>query len=67
MRKRLPAGLDPNHPRVELLKHDGLVAVWESPLTPEVHMPGFSDQCVEHAEAMIPLAIWLSEHVLRKE
>ena len=63
-RKRLPAGLESGHPRAELLKHDGLVASYESPITPAIHTSDFVDDCVDRVETMIPVAHWLAEYVV---
>jgi uncharacterized protein (TIGR02453 family) len=64
-RKRLPPGFDPGHPRAELLRHDGLVATWESPITPTIHTSDFVDACVDHVETMIPVVLWLAEYVVQ--
>ena len=57
--KRVPAGFAQDHPRAELLKHNGLYAV--SPGTPAsvTTGPGLVDRCVEHVGRMMPLVHWL--------
>lgn len=57
--KRVPRGYDPEHPRADLLRFNGLYA---SP--PEVNpnhltSPNLVDICFEHFQAMSPIQQWL--------
>ena len=57
--KRVPKGYDIDHPRAELLKHDGLYI--SSPKIPAgvLKRPGLVDTCYEHAVRIAPVYHWL--------
>jgi uncharacterized protein (TIGR02453 family) len=57
--KRVPRGYDPEHPRVELLKRQGLWAALEVKIPPEFYTPELPDWCLPHYQAMLPLHRWL--------
>jgi uncharacterized protein (TIGR02453 family) len=59
-RKTVPRGYDPAHPRAQYLLYEGLVAVLDAPLPPEVGRPDFVDACVGHFKAVSPLNEWLA-------
>jgi uncharacterized protein (TIGR02453 family) len=63
--KRVPAGFDQDHPRAELLKHNGLYAVSPGIETALVTSSGLVGRCVEHARTMMPLVDWLQKLVSR--
>ena len=62
-RKAVPRGFDAEHPRAELLKHEGLWSAVTGPAPKELATPGFVDYCVAHLKALTPLNVWLSEAV----
>lgn len=57
--KRVPRGFDPDHPRADLLRHDGLYASPPSIAVNEVHGAGLIDLCYAHFHTMAPLFHWL--------
>ncbi len=57
--KRVPRGFDPDHPRAELLKYNGLWAALETKIPPEFYTPELADWCLPHYKAMLPLHKWL--------
>jgi len=57
--KRVPAGLDPNHPNAELLKHKGLYASFETKIPEEFYSARLLDYCFERFEPIVPLHRWL--------
>ena len=59
--KRVPAGYSADHPRADLLKHNGLY-VTSSELPPEtVSSSQFIDLCFEQVRATAPLLKWLAK------
>lgn len=61
--KRVPPGLDPDHPRAELLKRRGLTCAFPEIPRGLIHEPAFADWVFRHAKATAPLVIWLHRHV----
>jgi uncharacterized protein (TIGR02453 family) len=57
IRKRVPPGFDPDHPRARYLKHDGIYAWIETPLP----RGDFVRHCFRHYRALTPLQAWLME------
>jgi uncharacterized protein (TIGR02453 family) len=57
--KKVPRGVDPEHPRAELLKKKGLIVSFEAPLA-SVTKRAFLDWAVERAQAAAPLVEWLT-------
>ena len=59
---RAPRGVDPAHPRLALLKHQGLAV--DFPAIPRKlrSSPGLLDWCVERATEVAPLVRWLLRH-----
>ena len=57
--KRVPRGYDKDHPRAELLKHDGVWAAYEAKIPPELYTDELPDWCLPHYQAMLPLHTWL--------
>ena len=59
MKKRVPRGFDPNHPRARYLKYDGIYAWVETPLP----RGDFVAHCFSHYRTLTPLQTWLMELV----
>ena len=57
IRKRVPRGFDPDHPRARYLKHDGIYAWIETPLP----RGDFLRHCFTHYRTLTPLQAWLME------
>jgi uncharacterized protein (TIGR02453 family) len=64
--KRVPRGFDPEHPRAELLKHDGLWAAYETDIPRELYTADLPSWCLPHYRAMLPLHQWLLELTVRE-
>jgi uncharacterized protein (TIGR02453 family) len=58
--KRVPAPYAADHPRAELLRHDGLVAATTDPLPPQAQTEAFPDWCVERWAPLRPLQTWVA-------
>ena len=63
--KRVPRGLDAEHPNAELLKYDGLYAGAGLKLPPELHTAKFVDICFKIYRRLLPLHQWLTAFVER--
>jgi uncharacterized protein (TIGR02453 family) len=61
--KTRPRGYDPEHPRIELLRHKGLYAwrAWEP--DDVLHEPGTLDRVATTWRVLRPLTEWLADHV----
>ncbi|WP_219417183.1 DUF2461 domain-containing protein [Pseudonocardia nigra] len=58
-----PRGVDPDHPRLELLRHKGLYG-WRSwPPDDVLHEPGTQERVAGTWRALRPLTEWLADHV----
>jgi uncharacterized protein (TIGR02453 family) len=58
-----PRGVDPQHPRLDLLRHKGLYG-WRGWAPDDVlHEPGARDRVVHTWRALAPLVEWLGDHV----
>jgi uncharacterized protein (TIGR02453 family) len=57
IRKRVPRGFPPDHPRARFLKHDGIYAWIETPLP----RADFLRHCFTHYRTLTPLQEWLME------
>jgi len=62
-RQRMPTGFADEHPRADLLRRAGLYASLEGPLPKVVGTARFTDECVKHFGAMLPLCRWLATAV----
>jgi uncharacterized protein (TIGR02453 family) len=60
---RVPAGVDPDHPRAALLRLKGLVVSPGDVPRRLVTRPGLADWLVEQARAAAPVVSWLAEQV----
>lgn len=58
--KRVPAGLDPNHPRADLLRYDGLYVYSPSIPAADILTPALVDICYAHYQKMAPIQRWLA-------
>jgi uncharacterized protein (TIGR02453 family) len=61
--KTRPRGYDPDHPRIDLLRHKGLYAwrAWEP--DDVLHEPGTLDRVAATWRMLRPLTEWLADHV----
>ena len=59
--KRVPRGFDPDHPRAELLLHNGLHAYIEENIPDAVYSEAFVEYCFEKFTLMAPVHYWLRE------
>jgi uncharacterized protein (TIGR02453 family) len=57
--KRVPKGYDENHPRAELLKHNGLFVGAEMPIPAEFHTKAFPTLVMRHFRRFRPVVDWL--------
>jgi uncharacterized protein (TIGR02453 family) len=60
---RVPRGLDPEHPRAELLRHKGCVLGFPPIPRGLIHKPGFSTWLAEQAARAAPVVRWVQKHV----
>jgi len=58
--KRVPAPYPADHPRADLLRHDGLVAATTDPMPPQAGTEAFPDWCVERWAPLRPLQAWVA-------
>jgi uncharacterized protein (TIGR02453 family) len=61
--KTRPRGVDPDHPRLDLLRHRSLYGRREWPPDDALHGPETLDRVVATWRALRPLAEWLADHV----
>ncbi len=61
--KTRPRGIDPDHPRLDLLRHKGLYAWREWPPDDALHGPDALHRVVTTWRAARPLVEWLDDHV----
>jgi uncharacterized protein (TIGR02453 family) len=61
--KSAPRGYPADHPRIELLRHKGLVAWKEWPVEPWLATPAARQVVAEFLIATEPLGDWLDQHV----
>jgi uncharacterized protein (DUF2461 family) len=57
--KRVPADLDPEHPREGLLRHKALHVRWEEPNPASIGSAAFVEWCGERLEDLGPVHRWL--------
>lgn len=60
--KTAPRGVDKAHPRIELLKRKGLVAMFPALPIASITSRSLVDQVVERAEGAAPVVRWLAQH-----
>lgn len=61
--KRAPRGVDPDHPRIDLLRHKGFAMSVQHDLEPWLFGAEAVDVVAEHWRALAPLNRWLARHV----
>jgi len=61
--KSAPRGYPPDHPRIELLRHKGLVAWKEWPVEPWLATAAAKNVVADFLVASRPLGDWLAQHV----
>lgn len=61
--KTAPRGFPPDHPRIELLRADGVFGMWAYPPKAWLSTAKARDKVVEHWHALEPLNDWLARHV----
>jgi uncharacterized protein (TIGR02453 family) len=61
--KRVPRGFDPDHPRADLLRYNGLAAYISTKIPEEFYSPALVDWCFKHFKVMAPLHAWLRDNV----
>jgi uncharacterized protein (TIGR02453 family) len=58
---RVPRGFPPDHPRADLLKHNGLYVFHDAGMIDELRSPALVDWCAQRLLAMVPVHRWLLE------
>src|SRR5437773_1776426 len=58
--QRVPRGLDPDHPRADLLKRKGLIVTFPEPPRELLVTRTFVDWLVTHTKRAVPLVEWLA-------
>jgi uncharacterized protein (TIGR02453 family) len=61
--KTRPRGVDPDHPRIDLLRHKALYAHGSWPPDDVLHEAGAVERVVTAWRALRPLSEWLADHV----
>jgi uncharacterized protein (TIGR02453 family) len=62
--QRVPRGVDPAHPRADLLRMKGLVVAPEDIPARLLTRPGLAGWLTEQGRAMAPVVRWLADHVM---
>ena len=60
MLQRVPRGLDPDHPRADLLKRKGLIVTFPGPKPALLVARTLVDWLVTHTKRAAPLVEWLA-------
>jgi uncharacterized protein (TIGR02453 family) len=61
--QRAPRGIDPAHPRVDLLRHKGIAALRRHGMPPWLATREAAERIAEGWRALAPLNAWLAAHV----
>ena len=61
--KTRPRGTDPDHPRIDLLRHRSLFGWCSWPPSDELHTPAVAERVATTWRRLGPLGQWLDEHV----
>lgn len=61
--KTAPRGFRADHPRIDLLRQDGLIGMWAHPPRAWLHTKGAADRVAEAWRRLGPLNAWLARHV----
>jgi uncharacterized protein (TIGR02453 family) len=60
---RTPRGVDPDHPRVDLLRHKGLIVAFPDIPRGLIHKPGLVEWLAGQAKAAAPVVTWLARNI----
>jgi uncharacterized protein (TIGR02453 family) len=61
--KTAPRGFAPDHPRIDLLRQDGLIGIWAHPPRAWLHTKQAADKVAAGWRRLAPLNEWLRAHV----
>jgi uncharacterized protein (TIGR02453 family) len=61
--QRVPRGVDPGHPRADLLRYKGLAAMHDFGVQPWLETPRCREEVADTWRAAAPLVRWLGQHV----
>lgn len=61
--KNAPKPWGNEHPRADLLRHTAIQARWSEPTPPTATLPRFTGFCVDKLSELIPVHLWLKEHL----
>jgi uncharacterized protein (TIGR02453 family) len=61
--KTAPRGYPAGHPRIGLLRQDGIIGIWTHRPGAWLHQPAAEDRLVAGWRALQPLNDWMAEHV----
>lgn len=61
--KTTPRGFSADHPRIDLLRQDGIIGIWAHPPRAWLHTVKAADKVAEGWRALRPLNDWLACHV----
>src|SRR5262249_28532670 len=64
-RKQVPRGMDPNHPRADLLLREGKYAVYEGAVPQDGSSAEVTAFCLKHFSATWPISEWLLKYVVK--
>jgi uncharacterized protein (TIGR02453 family) len=59
--RKLPAGLDPTHPRAQFLRHNALHASFDEPIPASLSSPAFVEHCLSRFRPLAPLLAWVAD------
>ena len=62
--KNAPKPWGNEHPRAGLLKHTAVQVRWHEPTPPTATLPRFTDFCVKKLEELVPVHLWMKEHLV---
>ena len=65
--KKVPAGFDSNHERVDLLRYRGLSFCWENEIPEEFYSRKIIEFALKRFQKMVPLHLWFLEVMKRAE
>jgi len=61
--KTAPRGYSTDHPRIDLLRQDGIIGMVAHPPRAWLHTPKAAERVAEGWRTLRPLSAWLGEHV----
>lgn len=61
--KTAPRGYSAEHPRIGLLRQDGVIGIWSHPPAAWLQRPAAKDRVAQGWHALQPLNDWLADHV----